>query len=78
MTEDSVDMRINSLLLMRYFSLHYFVVENGFHFKKMTYVKHWGPQPDGDLIPQQAVFVSYCGEQWNVLLAPREQRPGVP
>lgn len=35
MTEDSVDMRINSLLLMRYSSLHYFVVENGyFSFKK--------------------------------------------
>lgn len=30
MTEDSVDMRINCLLLMRYFSLHYFVVENGY------------------------------------------------
>lgn len=59
MTEDSVDMRINCLLLMRYFSLHYFVVENGYFSlkKKKTYVKHWSPQPDGDLIPQVTVFV---------------------
>ena len=60
MTENSVDMRINCLLLMRYLSLHYFVVENGYFSlkkkKKKTYVKHWDPQPDGGLIPQVTVF----------------------
>lgn len=52
MTEDSVDMRINCLLLMRYFSLHYFVVENGyFSLKKKKDMLNTG-------VPNQMVISS--------------------
>lgn len=60
-------------------SLHYFVVENGYFSLslKNRLMFNTGAPNQMALIPQQAVFVSYCEEQWNVLLAPREQRPGV-